>query len=102
MYGCKSIILAIATICSVVCWRPRSHNPTTIHEKPVIRFHEKALAYSSVMNWFRCLHFAEDIFEPGSQTGKATEGKIDVCRVIDNLNCISNLPFGNDSWQLIY
>jgi hypothetical protein len=45
----------------------------SVHAALVVRFCEKAPAYASMMNWLRRLHFSEDIFEPGIQSGKLSD-----------------------------
>jgi hypothetical protein len=63
--------------CSVAQWQIKSHIATTTHVKLVARFREKVLAYSSIVNCLRRLHFGEDIFEPGIHSGKSSEGLVD-------------------------
>jgi hypothetical protein len=73
MYVSKYVILMIDAKCLVVYWQPQGHNATTMHAKHATRFHEKARACSSVMNWLRCFHFGEDIVEPGIHSGKPSD-----------------------------
>jgi hypothetical protein len=60
VHGSKYFILMIDAKCLVVYWQPKGHDTATIYEKHVTWFHEKALAYPSVTNWLRRLHFGEN------------------------------------------
>jgi hypothetical protein len=55
-----------------------------LHEQRIPRFHEKAPADSSVMNWVRRLRFGEDILEPGIHAGRPPDDLIDF-KILMNL-----------------
>jgi hypothetical protein len=63
--------------CLVTSWQSEGLNDTVIHVKHVTWFCEKAPTYSSVTNWLRCLHFGEDILEPGIHTAKSSDDLVD-------------------------
>jgi hypothetical protein len=63
--------------CLVVYWHYKGHNRTTIYEKLVTSFHDKAPTYLSVTNWLRRLAFGEDIREGGSHPGKPSDDLVD-------------------------
>jgi hypothetical protein len=70
-------------------------NSIIVHEKLTHRFCEKALSYSSVTNWLRCLRFGQDIFDPGIRTGKPQYSLI----VFSILTELATFPF-RSLWTL--
>jgi hypothetical protein len=73
----KCAILMNDAKCLIAHWQYKGHIATTLYEKLVTQFHEKAPAYLSVTNRLRRIHFGEDILEPGIHPGKLLDALID-------------------------
>jgi hypothetical protein len=67
-----------------VYWQSKGYNPTAIHAKLVTRFHEKAAAYSSTIDWLRRVHFGEDILEPRIHSGSRSDSFADFKILIES------------------